>query len=395
MRTLSGAFLFSCFIFVSAFSYGAERAFVIDHDDYNTEIGTQSEFIMYENYEMGGTGLLPFDASAGAWDFSAFSSGSIAAVQTIDPASAPGHTHFPGATGCTLSEIPGQDDIYSFELLTTAALYWQGFYSSVFGLDIVADYQPDAEVYRFPMQVGTTWYTSYQYQYSIGITVMVSETHQTEVVAEGKVKVPGIAYWMPCLVLRTYHTYSDNLGFSDNYWLYEWVVPNGFSGANGVAALSSHKNASQDFSFCRNAFFLGTTNLTPDPAADPLSADVYEVKETGGTVTFALEAGLARAGRKYVLLGCMSGTSPGYPLPGGLVTLPLNWDLFTTAMIPALNTTVFQDFLGQLDGQGRGTAYLNVPPIPPGYVGLFMYYAYTLLNPFDFVSNPVAIEIVP
>ena len=57
----------------------------------------------------------------------------------------------------------------------------------------------------------------------------------SEVVAEGKVRTPNVAYWMPCLVVRSYHTYTDNLGISDNYWLYYRVVPNGFSGANGVA----------------------------------------------------------------------------------------------------------------------------------------------------------------
>jgi hypothetical protein len=343
---------------------------------------------------MSGTGLLPFDANAGEWDFSSFFTGLTALVETIDPASAPGSANFPGATGCTLNDIPGQEELYSYENATPAGLFWQGFYTSILGLAIVAKYQPEAEVYRFPMQIGTSWSTAYQYQYSIGITVVVNETHFSEVVAEGKVKVPGISYWMPCLVLRTYHTYSDSLGMSDNYWLYEWVVPNGFSGANGVVALASHKDAPQTFTFCRNAFFLGTTNLVPDPVVAPLSADVYEVSETGGTVTLFLEAGSDNAWRNYIILGGMSGTVPGYPLPGGLVTLPLNWDLFTTAMIPVLNTITFQNFLGLLDAQGAAIAYLNVPPIPPGYVGLFMYYAYALNNPFDFVSNPIAIEIV-
>jgi hypothetical protein len=51
--------------------------------------------------------------------------------------------------------------------------------------------------------------------------------------------------------------------------------------------------------------------------------------------------------------------------------------------------------LGTLDASGTATAQLNAPPLRPEFVGITMHYAYALNNPFDFVSNPVAIEIVP
>jgi hypothetical protein len=38
-------------------------------------------------------------------------------------------------------------------------------------------------------------------------------------------------------------------------------------------------------------------------------------------------------------------------------------------------------------------AQLNVPPVP-GFTGVTMHYAYALNNPWDFVSNLVAVEIV-
>jgi hypothetical protein len=90
----------------------------------------------------------------------------------------------------------------------------------------------------------------------------------------------------------------------------------------------------------------------------------------------------------------VSGTDPGTPLPGGITTLPLNWDVFTDFVIALINTPVFLNFLGTLDVTGCAAAQMNAPPIP-GFSGVTMHYAYALNNPWDFVSNPVAIEIVP
>jgi hypothetical protein len=59
-----------------------------------------------------------------------------------------------------------------------------------------------------------------------------------------------------------------------------------------------------------------------------------------------------------------------------------------------INGPIFQNFMGSLDGTGSATATLNLPPVP-GAAGLTMHYAYALNNPWDFVSNPVAVEIVP
>jgi len=97
--------------------------------------------------------------------------------------------------------------------------------------------------------------------------------------------------------------------------------------------------------------------------------------------------------RDYLLLGSVSGTAPGKPLPGGLATLPLNHDLFTNLVIAYTNTVVFQNFQGYLNGAGSATAQLNLPLLP-GAAGITMHFAYAL-PPFDFVSNPVAIELVP
>lgn len=127
-----------------------------------------------------------------------------------------------------------------------------------------------------------------------------------------------------------------------------------------------------------------------------LSVDVNQLSEiTGGKANFTLVAGAAKASQNYLLLGGVSGTNPGLPLPGGHA-MSLNWDAFTGVVIAAINTPLFLDFMGALDMQGNGTAQLNtLGPIPPGFTGTIMYFAYAAAGSPWSGSNPVTIEIVP
>jgi agmatine/peptidylarginine deiminase len=129
---------------------------------------------------------------------------------------------------------------------------------------------------------------------------------------------------------------------------------------------------------------------------DPiLGADVLEIPwRFGATVNFSLNAGAGNAYRDYILLAGASGTSPGFPLPGGLETLPLNWDAVTDVVMILLNTPVCMDFLGQLDNEGRASAQLNLGPLPSGSSGSILHFAYALNNPWDFTSDALAIDIV-
>ena len=131
-------------------------------------------------------------------------------------------------------------------------------------------------------------------------------------------------------------------------------------------------------------------------ACRPLSASGRTVSEQGGSVGFTLAAGPSNGGRSYALLGGISGALPGTALPGASVVLPLNVDGFTTGVVlPAMNTPTFAGFLGALGPTGSAQAQLNVPPLPPGLVGLQMEYAYLLVGPTDFASNAVPVVIVP
>ncbi|MFH1999349.1 MAG: hypothetical protein ABIK28_06695 [Planctomycetota bacterium] len=128
-----------------------------------------------------------------------------------------------------------------------------------------------------------------------------------------------------------------------------------------------------------------------------LEADLFTLSvATGGSIDFKLDAGSGNSGRNYMMLGSVSGTVPGWALPGGYVTLPTTPDWFTNLTLAYANTPLFDRFLGTLDALGQSTAQLNTGgPLPPEAVGLSMYFAFCLNNPFNFVSTPVIVEIVP
>ena len=113
---------------------------------------------------------------------------------------------------------------------------------------------------------------------------------------------------------------------------------------------------------------------------------------TGDAVNFDLAAGSMNAGRPYGLVGTMSGYSPGITI-GGL-NIPINADAFTNVTRSAAYSGFFLDFQGNLDLLGNATAQMVTGPIPTSYVGRTMHFAYVLLSPLDYSSNPTGVEIV-
>jgi len=126
-----------------------------------------------------------------------------------------------------------------------------------------------------------------------------------------------------------------------------------------------------------------------------LEANRFELSEAmGGTVSFTLDGKASNAGRVYLLLGSITGTAPGMPLPGGQAILPLNWDLFTVLVLANLNSPAFQGFMSTLGSNGTAMAVFNTLGPMPGTAGLTLSFAYCLNDPWDFVSNPVQVAIV-
>ena len=142
--------------------------------------------------------------------------------------------------------------------------------------------------------------------------------------------------------------------------------------------------------------YMGTVDIGADEFVGNhrLEADGFTISESiGGSIQFYLNGGIANAFRNYLLLGGITDTIPGTPLPGGIVTLPLNWDIFTNLVTQFANTPLFLYFLGSAGSYGEAVAIMNMPPVP-GALGMSVYFAYAMNSPWDFVSNPVVVRIV-
>jgi hypothetical protein len=142
--------------------------------------------------------------------------------------------------------------------------------------------------------------------------------------------------------------------------------------------------------------FMGTADMGADEFAGvhTLESDVFALIEgTGGQVHFTLHGGDGNGGRGYLVLGSVTGTFPGTPLPGGKATLAVNWDIFTGLVLSLLNTPIFSDFNGFLGPDGSATAAFDTLGPVPGASGLNLSFAFALYNEWDFVSNPVNIKI--
>lgn len=362
--------------------------------DFNDDIGVDAHYHQRENVVV--SPALPFNPSAGFWDFSSWNTGADVRVQVVPKAGTPYAGSYPAATNCAIQEIPGTDISYFYQHMGPAGVTVDGFGVNSLGITIVGDYQPDWVPFPLPMQVGDGGVQTVQYSYTIlFLTVTITEVRAWDVAAEGTVRVPGVPYDMPCLVLHEFVSITDSLGvINENYHLYSWLAPGGFAGANGLVALQSQNGDGPSFTDCRNAFFLGDNNLSPEAAVPMLSVDTHDLSQSlGGNVTFTLDAGAGFAGRAYQLLGGMSGASPGIPLTGGGV-LPVNFDALSSKILALSGSPTFLDFSGTLDAAGQATAVMQAPaPMPPSLLGAHLDFAYTTLSPFDFQSHTVWVEV--
>ena len=130
---------------------------------------------------------------------------------------------------------------------------------------------------------------------------------------------------------------------------------------------------------------------------DGLWSDVEAISlSAGGPVCFTLSAGPPHAGMVFLLLGSLSGTSPG--LDVDTVHLPLEPDAY-------LNATLYVQGLiagspGVLDDQGSAQAVLIVPPgAAPQLSGSEVHHANLVFDPVGFdavlASNPVGLSLMP
>ena len=129
-----------------------------------------------------------------------------------------------------------------------------------------------------------------------------------------------------------------------------------------------------------------------------LWADAYSMSAAvGAVVTYTLDGGAPNAHRDYILLGSLTGTSPGYALPGGGGTFPVNWDSLTSFILNNPASTTFFGFHGQLDASGRATAVFDTqgPVTQTWLAGRLMTFAFASGKPWNFASTPVTLIVYP
>ena len=78
----------------------------------------------------------------------------------------------------------------------------------------------------------------------------------------------------------------------------------------------------------------------------------------GGTIDLELDAGAALADRTYLILGSLSGDSPGFFVRGERI--PLNPDGYLNLILRSANQFPFQQTLGTLDALGRASRFRTV-----------------------------------
>ena len=109
------------------------------------------------------------------------------------------------------------------------------------------------------------------------------------------------------------------------------------------------------------------------------------------------ETGAPLSGSFYLVLGTLSGTSPGLPWEGFL--LPLNVDAYTFLTLTGPNQGSFMNTFGVLDANGSGAADIVLPPgSAPGLAGLTLHHAAVVFPPLSklaFVTNAAPLTLLP
>ena len=235
----------------------AQPEILIENDDVPLIIGTWANYDQNIDFFQWD----PFDTLRVWWDLTTYPGGRTSRVHLLHPNQgwSPAPETFPNAEILELDTLGSGDVVWSYISDTTYFFYIQGIDFESGGFRFLGNYQPDYRCYVYPIYDGAGWNTAWTWTYEIvpGLSYTANESHQKRIVSKGKVKVPfsGEHFW-PCLVIRDYMEYSDNFGTLETRWIYEWIVPGRFGGANGVAAAQSPNGASQNFMLVENFFKL-------------------------------------------------------------------------------------------------------------------------------------------
>ncbi len=127
----------------------------------------------------------------------------------------------------------------------------------------------------------------------------------------------------------------------------------------------------------------------------PLSSTVTEISlSTGGTQPLELDAGHLHPNEPYLLLGSMSGTSPGVPLAGGFV-LPLNPNRYFVRTLEFPNRAPLSNSRGTLNAAGHADASFSIVPLDVQLAGTTVHHAFATLGSIAAASTSSSSSSAP
>ncbi len=119
--------------------------------------------------------------------------------------------------------------------------------------------------------------------------------------------------------------------------------------------------------------------------------------QQGGAQELTLDAGPEHASSVFLMLGSISGTTPGFRLGGQHV--PLNPDAYFNLLLDNPVNSLFGTTVGTLDAQGQAHTALTLPAglVPASAAGLVLHHAYILHGPggANFSSNALPLTLQP
>jgi len=236
----------------------------------------------------------PFDSMRTHWDLTQYQGGYYARVglRAASQGRPPAPDSMPLATICEMDTLGSGSEQWTFLYKNSLGLWIDGIDFTQQSYRFIGNYQPDQLVYNTPVYRGAGWMTAIQWVWEMlpGIFVTFNQQNTKRVVAKGKVKVPmsGEYFW-PCLVIRDYMEFTDDIGGTpQRRWIYEWVVPGRFLGANGVGAAMSQNGASPDFFNVEQFFQLEQLQVPGWDMMPPTFQDAVVIGDTSDVGPFVV-----------------------------------------------------------------------------------------------------------
>jgi len=120
----------------------------------------------------------------------------------------------------------------------------------------------------------------------------------------------------------------------------------------------------------------------------------------GGTRGLYVRAGEARAGDVFLLLGSLSGSTPGTPDPVTGWTIPINVDAYTLFLIQNGGGAILSPWIGVLDADGRVDAtYAVAPGTSASFAGRTVHHTFLAVDPTTLtltaIGNAVRVRLLP